>query len=84
MIKVSKLINLMRKNLEFTAIIERDEDGYYVAEVPDLKGCYTQGKTLEEVMRNIREVIKMCLEAEGVRDLPKKELVAVQRIQLTR
>jgi predicted RNase H-like HicB family nuclease len=35
-------------------------------------------------MRNIREVIKMCLEAEGVRDLPKKELVAVQRIQLTR
>ena len=40
-------------------IIERDEDGYYMAEVPDLKRCYTQGKTLEEVMRNIRE--EVCL-----------------------
>jgi predicted RNase H-like HicB family nuclease len=74
----------MRKNVEFTVIIERDEDGYYVAEVPDLKGCYTQGKTLEEVMRNIREIIEMCLEAEGTRDFPRKELVAVQRIQLSR
>jgi len=83
-IKVPKPITLMRKNVEFTVIIERDEDGYYVAEVPDLKGCYTQGKTLEEVMRNIREVIEMCLEAEGTRDFPRKELVAVQRIQLSR
>jgi predicted RNase H-like HicB family nuclease len=74
----------MRKNVEFTVIIERDEDGYYVAEVPDLKGCYTQGKTFEEVMKNIREVIEMCLKAEGARDFPKKELVAVQKIQLTR
>jgi predicted RNase H-like HicB family nuclease len=74
----------MAKNLEFTVIIERDEDGYYVAEVPDLKGCYTQGKTLDEVLKNIREVIEMCLEAEGVRGFPKKELVAVQKIQVTR
>ena len=48
----------------FTVIIEKDEDGFYVAEVPDLRGCYTQGKTLEEVMKNIREVIELCLEAE--------------------
>ena len=43
----------------FTVVIERDEDGMYVAEVPDLKGCYTQGATLEEVLKNIKEVIEL-------------------------
>jgi len=68
--------------MEFTVIIERDEDGYYVAEVPNLKGCYTQGKTLEEVMRNIREVIELCLEAEKGKKFPKKELIGVQKIEI--
>lgn len=63
---------------------ERDEDGYYVAEVPDLKGCCTQGRTLEEVMRNIREVIELCLGAEGEGEFPRKELVGVQRIEVSR
>lgn len=66
----------------FTVIIEKDEDGYYVAEVPDLKGCYTQGKTLEEVMKNIREVIELCLEAEKEKEFPKKELIGVQKIEI--
>ena len=39
------------QNYNFTVIIEKDEDGMYVAEVPDLKGCYTQGATLEEVQK---------------------------------
>ena len=68
--------------MEFTVIIEKDEDGYYVAEVPDLKGCYTQGKTLDEVLKNIREVIELCLEAEGKKEFPRKELVAVQKIEV--
>ena len=59
-------------NYTFTVIIEKDEDGFYVAEVPDLKGCYTQGKTLEEVLKNLREVIELCLEAEKV-EIPKKQ-----------
>jgi predicted RNase H-like HicB family nuclease len=67
-----------------TVIIEKDEDGFYVAEVPDLKGCYTQGKTFEEVMKNIREVIELCLEAEKEKEFPKKELIAVQRIEVSR
>jgi len=70
------------KKVEFTVIIEKDEDGYYIAEVPDLKGCYTQGKTLDEVLKNIREVIDLCLEAEGEKEFPKKELVAVQKIEV--
>lgn len=73
---------LIGGGMEFTVIIEKDEDGYYVAEVPDLKGCYTQGKTLDEVLKNIREVIDLCLEAEGEKEFPRKELVAVQKIEV--
>ena len=68
--------------MDFTLIIEKDEDGMYVAEVPDLKGCYTQGRTLKEVMENIREVIGLCLEAEDRKEFPKKELIAVQKIEV--
>jgi len=47
---------------EFYVVIERDEDGIYVGEVPQLKACYSQGETIDELMQNIREVIEVCLE----------------------
>jgi len=50
------------KNREFYVVIERDEDGIYIGEVPQLKACYSQGETIDELMQNIREVIEMCLE----------------------
>ena len=43
-------------------IIEQDEDGMYVADVPALAGCHTQGRTFEEALENIREVVAMCVE----------------------
>jgi predicted RNase H-like HicB family nuclease len=46
----------------FQVIVEQDEDGFYVADVPALAGCYTQGKTFEEALENIREVIAMCIQ----------------------
>ncbi|PZO38368.1 MAG: hypothetical protein DCF17_14720 [Shackletoniella antarctica] len=49
-------------NKDFFVVIERDEDGMYVGEVPQLKACYSQGETIDELMANIREVIEMCLE----------------------
>lgn len=50
------------KGRDFYVVIERDEDGLYVGEVPELKACYSQGETVDELMENIREVIEMCLE----------------------
>lgn len=47
---------------EFNVIIERYRDGYYVGEVPQLKACYSQGKTIDELIENIKEVIELCLE----------------------
>lgn len=49
-------------------IIEQDEDGFYVVECPVLQGCYTQGKTLDEALLNIREVIDLLCEEKDVRE----------------
>jgi predicted RNase H-like HicB family nuclease len=70
------------KKYSFTVIVEKDEDGFYVAEVPDLKGCYTQGETIEEALENIKEVIELCLEAEGDIEPVRKEIVAVQKVEV--
>jgi predicted RNase H-like HicB family nuclease len=48
--------------MKLHVIIERDEAGYYVAEVPALPGCLSQGRTKEEALRNIREAIEGWLE----------------------
>lgn len=47
---------------EFTVVIERDEEGYFVAEVPAIKGCHTQAKSLDSLIERIKEVIALCLE----------------------
>ncbi|MFA4820228.1 MAG: type II toxin-antitoxin system HicB family antitoxin [Candidatus Aenigmatarchaeota archaeon] len=57
---------MKKKIYNFTVVIEKGEDGYFIAEVTGLKGCYTQGKTAEEAMKNIKEVIEMCLEEQEV------------------
>ncbi len=45
---------------EFSVIIERDSDGWYVASVPELSGCHTQAKSLDKLMERIREAIEVC------------------------
>ena len=50
------------KKVQFPILVEKDEDGFYVVECPVLEGCYTQGKSLDEAIKNIREVIGLCLE----------------------
>jgi predicted RNase H-like HicB family nuclease len=45
---------------EFTVIIEQDEEGYYIAEVPELKGCHTQAKSLDTLMERVKEAIQLC------------------------
>ena len=47
--------------MKLHVIIEKDEAGYYVAEVPALPGCLSQGKTKEEALKNIKEAILLCL-----------------------
>jgi len=50
---------------EFYVLIEKDEDGFFIGEVPSLKACYAQGRTMDELLENIREVIALCLEDQN-------------------
>ncbi len=66
---------------EFYVVIEKDEDGFFVGEVPGLQGCYAQGRTLDDLMKSIREAIELALadEPDGAAPL---EFVGVQRVQV--
>ena len=63
-------------NREFYVLIEQDEDEIFVSEALKLTGCYTQSKTIDEVMTSMKEVIGLCLEDREV-DLPK--FVGIQK-----
>ena len=57
--------------LHLPIIVEIDEDGYYIVTCPLFKGCHSYGKTIDEAMENISEVIDMCLEETEVEELNK-------------
>lgn len=53
---------IIKSKNQFKVIIEQDEDGFFVATVPALPGCHTQAKNMPELMRNVRDVIRLCLD----------------------
>lgn len=66
---------------QFNVIVERDEDGYYVATVPELRGCHTQAKSLDTLMKRVRQAIALCLETqEG--SVPSSEFIGVQQVMV--
>ena len=72
----------MKKKLrDFHVVIERDEDDWLVASVPQIPGCYTQAKTYDTLMKRIREAIEVCLGVEGV-EPEKTEFVGVQCVKV--
>jgi len=56
--------------MKLAVIIERDEDGVYVAECPAIPGCISQGKTYDEALANVKEAIELCLEVRKEEGLP--------------
>ena len=56
--------------MKYRVLIEQDEDGMYVAEVPSLPGCISQGQTREEAVENVREAIAAYLESLEAHDDP--------------
>ena len=57
---------MKKQLLDFTILIEQDEEGIFVAKVPEIEGCYTQGKSLQEVLDRIKEAIEVCLEGDEI------------------
>ena len=67
--------------MDFTVFIEQDEDGVFLARVPEIDGCYTQGRSLQEVLERIKEAIEVCLEADNEEIIPLK-FIGIQKVQI--
>ncbi|MBU2026716.1 MAG: type II toxin-antitoxin system HicB family antitoxin [Pseudomonadota bacterium] len=65
---------------EFNVLIERDEDGYFVASVPELRGCHTQAKYLDVLIKRVKEAIQLCLEVE---EPVSNEFIGIQRVAVS-
>jgi len=68
--------------LRFSVVIERDEDGVYVASIPELPGCHTQARTLDDLMVRIREAVELYLEVDEAVAEGRRELVGLQFIEV--
>ena len=66
------------KKREFTIIIEKDSEGWLVADVPELQGCHTQARTMDELLKRVKEVIELCLEEKNERN--STEFIGIQKI----
>ena len=74
---------MKKKRYIFQVIVEEDEAGYFVAECPALKACYSQGKTYEEAIKNIKDVIALCLQEFKGRAVPRQpEIIGVKRVEV--
>ncbi len=67
---------------QFIVVIERDEDGVYIASCPALQGCYSQGDTYEEALENLKDAIKLHIEARKSLGEPIPIEIAVDRVEV--
>ncbi|OPX23782.1 MAG: hypothetical protein B1H03_00610 [Planctomycetales bacterium 4484_113] len=67
----------------FTILMERDEDGVYVASCPALQGCHSQGDTYEQAVENIRDAIKLHIESRLSLGEPIPFEVAVDEVEVS-
>ena len=71
------------KTYRFSVVIEKDQDGYY-AFCPELQGCYTQGATYEEVLKHIKDAIRLHVEdrLEAGEEIPQPESVSLTSLEV--
>ena len=71
------------KKYNFSIVIEKDKDGYF-AFCPELQGCYSQGKTYEEVLGNIQDAVKLHLEdrIRGKEEIPERQSVSLSTVEV--
>ncbi len=69
------------KKYQFPAVIEQDEDGWFVGTVPDLKGCHTQARTLAKLEKRLKEAIKLCVSVEK-KPVHQNRFVGVHQLEV--
>ncbi len=71
------------KTLHLPILVEQDEDDIYIVSCPVYKGCHSYGKTIEEALSNIKEVIDMCLEEEKEKSSDINRFVGFRELQVS-
>jgi predicted RNase H-like HicB family nuclease len=66
---------------QFAVVVEKDSEGFFVASVPALIGCQTQGRSLDELMERTKEAIELCLEGNED-DIKELDFAGVQRVDV--
>ncbi|MBU0646930.1 MAG: type II toxin-antitoxin system HicB family antitoxin [Patescibacteria group bacterium] len=70
------------KNSLFTVYIERDEDGIFIGSIPTVPSCYAEGKTQKEMLKNLQEVLKLCLRNIDIREIEKIKFIGIQNLEV--
>ena len=71
------------KNAQFTVYIEQDEDGMFIGSIPSIPSCHAQGKTQEEMLKNLAEVVKLCLRNLDKKEIEHNRFIGIQNIDLS-
>ena len=66
---------------EFSVVIEKGEDGYLLAEVPELPGCHTQAKKMDELIKRIQEAISLYIKEEAVAQI-RTRFIGIQKVEV--
>lgn len=71
------------KSMQFTVYIEQDEDGIFIGSIPSIPSCYSQGQTEEKMLKNLSEVLKLCLRNTNKEDIKKNRFVGIHNLELS-
>lgn len=71
------------KTSQFTVYIEQDEGGMFIGSIPAVPSCYAEGKTQEEMLRNLSEVLRLCLRNVDKAEVQKNRFVGIQNLELS-
>jgi predicted RNase H-like HicB family nuclease len=66
----------------FSIVVEQDEDGVYISSCPVLQGCYSQGNTYEEAVENLKDAIRLHIEARREVGEPIPIEVAIDKVEV--
>ena len=70
------------KKPPFIAYIEQDEDGMFIGSIPAIPSCYAEGRNQKEMIKNLREVLKLCLRNVDLKKIEKTKFVGIQNLDI--
>lgn len=71
------------KTTQFTVYIEQDEDGMFIGSIPTVPSCYAEGKTQQEMLKNLSDVLKLCVRNIDKKVIQKNRFVGIQNLELS-